>query len=53
MDNIIGGMMARASENFEESSSDAALRQQRIQKELDEVSKKYGRVVTPASSKNL
>ena len=52
MDNIIGGMMARASENKQETSSEAVLRQQKIQKELDEVSKKYGRVMTPASSKN-
>ena len=51
MDNIIGGMMARATENKEETTSDAALRQKKIQKELDEVSKKYGRVMTPASSK--
>ena len=51
MSNIIGGMMAKQSENMKETETDAELRQRKIQKELDEVSKKYGRVMTPASSK--
>lgn len=51
MDNIIGGMLARATENKQETVQVAAVRQGMIQKELDEVSKKYGRVMTPASSK--
>ena len=51
MSNIIGGMMAKQSENMKETETDAEVRKKKIQKELDEVSKKYGRVMTPASSK--
>ena len=51
MSNIIGGMMAKQSENMKETETEAEVRKKKIQKELDEVSKKYGRVMTPASSK--
>lgn len=47
MDNIVSGMMAKAAENQQETSQIKQLRQRRIQKELEEVSKKYGRVMTP------
>jgi hypothetical protein len=36
---------------MKETETDAEVRKKKIQKELDEVSKKYGRVMTPASSK--
>jgi len=36
---------------MKETETEAEVRKKKIQKELDEVSKKYGRVMTPASSK--
>lgn len=48
MDDIIGGMMANATENQQVNQHMSEVRQQRIQKELDEVSRKYGRIMTPS-----
>ena len=48
MDDILSNMMAKAHESQVESTQIHEISQKRIQKELDEVSRKYGRVMTPA-----
>ena len=52
MDDIVSGMLTKASENKEETRKLAEIRQAKIQKEMDEVSKKYGRVPTPSTFKS-
>jgi len=52
LSDIMGEMMAKASDNKKESEEQAARNKQRIQRELEEVSKKYGRVATPSTVKS-
>lgn len=52
MNDMVSGMLAKASENKLETEQIAEIRQRRIQKEMDEVSKKYGRVMTPSTAKS-
>ena len=52
MSNIVGGMLAKAADNQAETAKGAELRQARIQKEMEAVSAKYGRVMTPSTTKS-